>query len=66
MKPRSRLKQILMERDGMTSEEADVDIAEGKEELNQLIEEGNMTEAMDFMERWGLEPDYLEDMGIGL
>jgi len=55
------LKQILMNRDGLTSAEADEQILNARRELMQRIEDGEMP--FDFCEEeWGLEPDYLEDL----
>jgi len=55
------LKKVLMERDGLTSKEADEQIEEAREELHRRIDEGETP--FDFMEdEFGLEPDYLEDL----
>ena len=56
------LKQVLMRRDGMTSEEADEAIAEAKEMLaNGEYEDPEECLACEF----GLEPDYVWDlMGV--
>ena len=55
------LKEVLMERDGMTSEEADEEIEDAREELLDLIAYGESP--MDYCEeRWGLEPDYLDEL----
>jgi hypothetical protein len=55
------LKQVLMNRDGLTSAEADEQILNARRELMQRIEDGEMP--FDFCEEeWGLEPDYLEDL----
>ncbi len=57
----SELKKVLMERDGMTAEEADKEIARAKDALTARLEDGDMP--FDFMEEeYGLEPDYLEDL----
>jgi hypothetical protein len=57
----SELKKVLMERDGMTAEEADKEIARAKNALTARLEDGDMP--FDFMEEeYGLEPDYLEDL----
>ena len=54
-----------MERDGVTSAEADELIEAARDECYELIEAGAMTEAMDICEaHFGLEPDYLDDLGI--
>ena len=55
------LKEVLMHRDGLSSEEADQQIAEARENLYQRLEEGEMP--FDICEdEFGLEPDYLEDL----
>jgi len=57
----SELKKVLMERDGMTAEKADKEIARAKNALTARLEDGDMP--FDFMEEeYGLEPDYLEDL----
>jgi uncharacterized tellurite resistance protein B-like protein len=62
---RKSLKRVLMERDGVTSAEADELIEAARDECYELIEAGAMTEAMDICEaHFGLEPDYLDDLGI--
>ncbi len=54
------LKQVLMQRDNLTSEEADHIIQEAREEFQALLEDGELPH--DFMaEAFGLEPDYLMD-----
>ena len=57
--------ETLMKRDGLSREEAE-DI---KEELrNQALayaREGDIMSAMDIMYEVGLEPDYLDDLGLG-
>ena len=58
MKP---LKKVLMERDGLTEEEAQEQIDNAHEELMERLEDGEMP--FDFMmDEFGLEPDYLEDL----
>ena len=55
------LKEVLMERDGLTSEEADQQISEARENMYQRLSEGEMP--FDICEEeFGLEPDYLEDL----
>ncbi len=55
------LKEILMKRDNLTSEEADTLIAEASKNLTERIEAGEMP--FDFCEEeFGLEPDYLEEL----
>lgn len=57
------IKQVLMRRDGLTSDEADEQIREAKEYLQELIEAGDYLEAHDICEEmFGLEPDYIMDL----
>jgi hypothetical protein len=58
---RPTFKQVLMSRDGMSESEADAEVAEAKIDLASAIDDDPMS-AMDFMEQYGLEPDYLEDL----
>ena len=53
--------EILMNRDGMTREDAQDLINEAKEDLNQRLAAGEIPE--DICEEWfGLEPDYIFDL----
>jgi hypothetical protein len=55
------LKKVLMERDGLTEQEADTQIADAKENLLERLGNGEMP--FDFCEEeFGLEPDYFEDL----
>ena len=55
------LKEVLMRRDGLTSEEAEKQISEAREELSRRLEDGE--DAYDICEEeFGLEPDFLEDL----
>lgn len=56
------IKQILIERDGMTPEQADLAIQECKEEFYQRIEEGDMEADNVLMDHFGLEPDYIDEL----
>lgn len=59
----SELKKVLMGRDGISSEEADRQIAEAKEALQEYLEDGDIESAHDIcQEFFGLEPDYLMDL----
>jgi len=59
----TNLKSVLMKRDGLTSKEADREIEDASTELMERLQEGESP--YDFMEeRFGLEPDYLMDLGI--
>jgi hypothetical protein len=63
--PRQTLKQVLMQRDDLTPQEADKQIEEAREEAMNMIEEGDLMEAYDICETYfGLEPDYLGDLGL--
>jgi hypothetical protein len=56
--------ETLMKRDGISREEAE-DIK--KELRNQALayaREGDIMSAMDIMYEVGLEPDYLDDLGL--
>jgi hypothetical protein len=55
------IKEILMERDGMSASEADEIIAEAKEELMERIADGDMPDDI-CQEFFGLEPDYITDL----
>lgn len=55
------LKQVLMRRDGMTSDEADEAIREAQE---MLRESGDPEEIL--AEEFGLEPDYVFDLMKGI
>jgi hypothetical protein len=55
------IKEILVNRDGMTNEEADDLLDEALEDLRARFDEGVSVE--DFCEEWfGLEPDYMEEL----
>jgi len=55
------LKTVLMNRDGLTSAEADVAIEEAREEMMERLADGELP--FDICEElFGLEPDYLEDL----
>ena len=59
------LKQVLMSRDNLTSEEADEQIAEAKAQLQEYLDAGDQASALDICEElFGLEPDYLDDLMI--
>lgn len=57
------LKQAIMNRDGLTSEEADERIASFDEQVDELEEENAIFSALEtvFEENFGLERDYLEE-----
>jgi len=55
------IKRTLMDRDNISSSEADNLISEARDELYNRLAEGEMP--FDFCEEaFGLEPDYLEDL----
>ena len=55
------IKEVLMERDGMTENEALDLIDDCKDDLNQRLEDGEMP--MDICSEWfGLEPDYIDEL----
>jgi hypothetical protein len=55
------IKEVLMNRDGMTEREADIAINDAKKELRERIANGD--EADDICsELFGLEPDYIFDL----
>ena len=57
------LKQVLMRRDNMTSDEADNLIAEAKEALNDYLDNNDIESAYNICsEYFGLEPDYLDEL----
>lgn len=57
------IKEILMQRDNMTAEEADELIEEAKDELRQYLDEGDTFAAENICEVYfGLEPDYLDEL----
>lgn len=57
------LKQVLMERDGLSEEEANREIRETQNRILELVGEGEFEDAFDEIETsLGLEPDYLEEV----
>jgi len=57
------LKQTIMQRDGISSDEANEQINAAREELQELIESGDHTAAYDICaDHFGLEPDFLMDL----
>lgn len=59
----SDLKKVLIERDGITPEEADKQIEEAKEALQEYLAEDDLESAHDIcQEFFGLEPDYLIEL----
>jgi len=61
MKGRQSIKEVLMNRDGMSAQEAEDLIEEAREDLYERLETGEMPD--DICEEWfGLEPDYLDEL----
>ncbi len=59
--PRKTIVQVLMDRDGLTKEEAVKEVQDCKEELFDRLESGG--DPSDICEEWfGLEPDYLMEL----
>lgn len=57
------IKQVLMERDGMTAEEADELIENAKAQLQEYLEEGDFAGYENICEEFfGLEPDFLNEL----
>lgn len=55
------IKKVLMERDGLTEQEAEKRVEEAKTELHERLGKGEMP--FDICEElFGLEPDYLMDL----
>lgn len=56
-----RIKKILMERDGMSAEDADDLIMQAFQDLHDRLAEGEQPH--DICQEWfGLEPDYIFDL----
>ena len=54
---------VLVRRDGITEEEAERQVADFREEIDDLIMEGDLEGIEDaLMDDFGLEPDYLMDV----
>ena len=57
------LKQTIMRRDGLTSAQADAEIKQAKEAIQEYLEHDDTESAHEVcMEFFGLEPDYLMDL----
>ena len=58
-----RIIKILMERDGVSEQEARITVRETRDEINSVIEQlGGLEEVEGIIEcNLGLEPDYVED-----
>ena len=61
--PRLSLKQTIMKRDSISSDEANILIAEAQDLLEQYLDAGDLAAAEDICaECFNLEPDYLDDL----
>ena len=57
------IKQVLMERDGLSENEAQDLINEAKETLQEYIADGDIFAGQDICQEFlGLEPDYLMEL----
>jgi hypothetical protein len=55
------IKEVLMERDGMTEEEAESEIESARDDLHERLAEGKMP--YEICNEWfGLEPDYITEL----
>jgi hypothetical protein len=61
---RESIKEVLITRDGLTEEEAQILINEARDEFYQLVEDGDIKSFDVCLDFFGLEPDYLEDLFI--
>lgn len=60
---RLSIKETIMQRDELTSEEADSLIAEAKEALEESVMSGDLELAEEVIaDYFGLEPDYLDEL----
>lgn len=57
----TELQAIIMERDGLTQQEAEEQIKQCKEDFLERIQNGEMPHDI-LEEHFGLEPDYLFDL----
>ena len=57
------LKQVLIDRDEISSDAADILIQEAKDAMNEYLEEDDFESAHNVCEEFfGLEPDYIMDL----
>ena len=58
------IKKILMERDGMSSDDADILIQEARDDFHARLGAGeSYIELEDICSEWfGLEPDYIDEL----
>lgn len=58
-----RIIKILMQRDGLTLEEAKAEVKDFMESIEEDIQNGNLEEIEDALMSWfSLEPDYVFDV----
>ena len=63
IKPKNKIIEILMKRDGMSLEDATIHYKAAKAEINDAIANGDCDLVEDLMaEEFGLEPDYILDL----
>jgi hypothetical protein len=59
----SSIKQILMQRDGLSAEEAEELIDDARDDMNYMLENGDIDGAYNVcQDHFGLEPDYLDEL----
>lgn len=56
--------ETLMKRDGISRQEAEDIKKELRNQALAYVREGKIMSAMDIMYEVGLEPDYLDDLGL--
>jgi len=57
------IKEILMDRDELSAENADMVIADAKEQLEEYFDRGDFSAAYNICEEFfGLEPDYITEL----
>jgi len=57
------LRSTIMKRDDLTGSEADEQIAEAREAMQNYLDQGDMEQAESICEEYfGLEPDYIFDL----
>ena len=57
------IKEILMRRDGLTEAEANDEIAEAKDQLDEYLRDGDLASAENICQQYfGLEPDYVMEL----
>lgn len=60
---RESIKDVLMRRDGMSAEEADILIEETKDVIDYYVSEGDIFGAESIFEEYlGLEPDFMDEL----